>query len=179
MDALTDMSWYALDVNPEPWAVGPIGYARKSGKMTAYMGQNQQLNAYKEAIREAIGEGHTPIEGKVRLIVFFWRERAEYQTHQARTHRKHEADATNLLKATEDALQGILFVNDRDNNDVRGVIVEQGPDVVGRVLIGVAPSGDTPDIVQMIPSHAWELFDHNPTLMDEAMTPDPNVQSPF
>ena len=181
-NALSDMAWYALDVNPEPWAIGPVGYARRNGKMSAYVGRNAQLDAYKEAIREAIGTGHTPIQGKVRLVVFFWRDRADYETPQARRHRKHEADATNLLKATEDALQGILFENDRDNNDVRAVVVEQGPGVTGRVLVGVAPSAEVPDIVSLIPNHAWELFDHQQLklpLDGDAFSPNPTEETPF
>lgn len=181
MSELDGLTWYVLDLNPEPWAIGPVGYARREGKMSAYVGRNAQLDAYKEAVREALGDGHVPLEGKVRLVCLFWRERSEYTTPQARRHRKHEADATNLLKATEDACQGVLFVNDRDNNDVRGVIVEQGPDVKARVVIGVGVSPEIPDIVEQIPTHVWELMDNNPDLLDEldSFSPDPSKESPF
>lgn len=138
-----DYDWYILEVNPEPWAVGPIAYARRAGKMTAYMGQNAQLAAYKEAVQEALLEQNPEqINGEVSLRFYFWRTQADYETLQGRRARKHEADVTNLQKATEDALQGILFKNDKDVVDVRSVRVEQSPTAPGRVVVGVAPARD-------------------------------------
>lgn len=130
------MRWIALDVNPEPWAIGPVGYSRRGGKMSAYVGRNQQLDAYKEAVKEELGE-QEKLTGKVMLVLYFWRNRAEYLTPQARSHRKHEADVTNLQKATEDACQGILFDNDRDVACVFAEMREQGPDVIPAVVIGI------------------------------------------
>lgn len=132
------MRWFSLDVNPEPWAIGPVGYSRRGGKMSAYVGRNQQLDAYKEAVREALGS--QPLQDGTHIVhFFFWRNRAEYTTAQARTHRKHEADLTNLQKATEDALQGVLFANDRDVREVHSYLVDQGPEVTPRILIGIEP----------------------------------------
>ena len=130
-------NWMVLNISPEPWAVGPVGYARHDGKMSAYVGRNTQLAAYESAVHEEVSEqwGMPMIEGKVGLRFYFWRNRATYTTPQARSHRKHEADATNLQKATEDALQGIIFANDRDVADIHSVLVEQGPDVKGKILI--------------------------------------------
>lgn len=130
--------WMVLDVNPEPWAIGPVGYARHGGKMSAYVGRNQQLAAYQEAVREAVRDqwGALPmLQGDISLDLFFWRNRAEYTTPNARQHRKHDADATNLQKGTEDALQGILFDNDKDNRAVSSVIMAQGPDVIGKIAL--------------------------------------------
>lgn len=138
--------WLIMPINPEPWAIGPVGYGRRNGKMSAYVGQNAQLNAYKETIAEAAREiwgPRPPLEGPVRLALYFWRHRAEYTTPQARTHRKHEADATNMQKATEDALQGIAFKNDRDNLCVFSQIMEQSADtmplVIAHVGVGSEP----------------------------------------
>lgn len=106
--------------------------------MSAYVGRNQQLDAFKEAVREELSSlATTKFEGKVTLVLYFWRNRAEYTTPQARKHRKHEADLTNLQKATEDALQGILFENDRDVAMVQAEVREQGPDVVPCVVVGI------------------------------------------
>lgn len=150
------MKWYVLDVNPEPWRVGPASVGRINGKLVPQIGRDQQLASYQEAIREALGTALPPmIEGKVKLKLFFWRNRAEYETPQARRHRKHEADVTNLAKATEDALQGLLFDNDRDTNTMLAVMVEQGPDVRGRVVVGVEPAPMIPDAVNLIPDHVW------------------------
>lgn len=145
--------WLVLDINPEPWAIGPVGYARRGGKMSAYVGQNQQLNAYKEAIKEAVEGRIDMMHGKVDLTFYFWRNRAEYTTPQARAHRKHEADLTNLQKSTEDALQGLLYENDKDNSHVQSFMVEQGPDVQGMVVIH-AYQADPFDEV-MLPDHVW------------------------
>lgn len=153
------MRWFVLDLNPEPWAIGPVGYARRNGKMSAYVGRNQQLDAYKQAVAEEVGDGHELIEGRVKLRFYFWRNRADYTTPQARSARKNEADATNMQKATEDALQGVLFKNDKDVNDVRSVVVEQGPNVKGRIVIGVAPSQEFPDALAELPQQICTLLD--------------------
>lgn len=134
------MSWYILEINPEPWAVGPVQVYRKGAKIGGTVGRNQQLAAYQEAIKEALADYDIePIEGEVDLTMFFWRHRAEYETHQARTHRKHEADGTNLFKATEDALQGVLFKNDRDVKHGDWWIMKQGPNVIGKTVIKCEP----------------------------------------
>lgn len=149
------MKWLALDVNPEPWAIGPVGYSRRGGKMSAYVGRNQQLDAYKQAVAEELTEKYDgePIPGKVMLVFYFWRNMAEYETPQARRHRKHEADLTNLQKATEDACQGILFDNDRDVASVYAEVREQGPDVIPAVVIGVDSYIETelpPQVIQLL-----------------------------
>lgn len=142
-DFTDSYDWYILEINPEPWAVGPIGYARRNGKMSAYMGRNAQLDTYKETVKEAILDlSPKMIDGKISLRFFFWRVQAEYQTSQARTHRKHEADVTNLQKATEDALQGILYKNDKDVVDIHSTMVDQSPTAPGRVVVGIARARD-------------------------------------
>lgn len=171
------MRWFVLDLNPEPWAIGPVGYARRGGKMSAYVGRNQQLDAYKEAVREALGPGHVLItDSLVELRFYFWRNRADYNTSQARTHRKHEADLTNLQKATEDALQGVLFKNDKDVHDVHSIMVEQGPDVRGRVVIGLRPlSGGMAAAVAELPSHVHRMMD----ALEETQSPGTQLTIPF
>jgi Holliday junction resolvase RusA-like endonuclease len=137
---LPKFHWFVLDINAEPWAIGPlsIGYAKGGGKFPS-VGQNAQLKAYQEAVAESVKRQFAgemiPLGEKVELEFYFWRNRAEYTTASQRAHRKHEADATNMQKATEDALQGILFANDRDVSSIRSVIVEQGPDVSPRIVI--------------------------------------------
>lgn len=125
---------HALPLNPEPWAIGPVGYARRKGSMSAYVGRNQQLHAYQEAVRELL-DGVEMMEGPYKLTIYFWRNVAEYTTPAQRQARKHDADVTNLLKGTEDALQGILIGNDRDVRHVQGILVDQGPDVIPSVVI--------------------------------------------
>lgn len=158
--------WFVLDLNPEPWGVGPLGVARRGGRIRPFMGRNDQLDDYKKSVKDAVGEGHELIHGKVKLTCLFWRHQTEYETPSERRHRKHEADATNMLKATEDALQGVLYVNDKDNNEVHAYIIEQGPDVKPRVVICVEPGDAIPDIVNRLPAHVYDEMDklHRPYL---------------
>lgn len=166
------MMWFLLDISPEPWAIGPVGSARRGGKLTSYVGRNAQVHAYEQAVKEAVTEqlpkDFQMFEGKITLEFYFWRNRAEYITPQARTHRKHEADVTNLQKATEDALQGVLFKNDKDVDDVHSVMVAQGPDVQGKVVIGVSKSNDI-----TLPKPVEDLlFDHlNPPAYVQPVLP--------
>lgn len=134
---MNDEMWIVFPLNPEPWAIGEAYPMRRGGKMSAGISPNGQLVAYKESVREHI-EKTLGIEQKnfvfekgtkLKLTGYFWRQRAEYLTHQGRTARKHEIDATNALKAIEDAFQGYLYHNDKDNLDVRSVMVTQDPDV--------------------------------------------------
>lgn len=156
---MREWQWHFLEINPEPWAIGPVGYARRNNKMAAYVGRNAQLDAYKNAIKEELGNGYMLIEGKVELRFYFWRNRAEYETPQARTHRKHEADVTNLQKATEDALQGVLFKNDKDTNVISSVMVAQGPGVVGKIVIAVRQGIPNPNIFTELPDHIRDQID--------------------
>jgi Holliday junction resolvase RusA-like endonuclease len=138
---MPEYRWYELDLNPEPWAIGPLGVNRKGG-LRPFVGRNQQLFNFQEAVKEAMNSPQfvpEMIVGDVALIFYFWRQRAEYTTPQARTHRKHEADTTNMQKALEDALQGVLYKNDKDVKFINSIQVAQGPDVRGKILVGAAP----------------------------------------
>jgi Endodeoxyribonuclease RusA len=127
------VEWFQFHVNPEPWAVGPIVIGRRNGRPTGNMGRNVQLDAYKQAIREEFDQRYAPMVAQYppyySLDFFFYRRQDAYLTQAERRHRKHEADATNLSKSTEDALQGYLYENDRDVKRVCSWVVEQGPDV--------------------------------------------------
>lgn len=129
--------WFTLGINPEPWAVGPAGVSRTNGKLAPFIGRNQQLAAFQEAVRDELGADHIMLDGPVSVRFYFWRRRSDYTTPQARRHRKHDADVTNLQKATEDALQKILFENDKQVVHVESHIMDQGPDVVGKIVIAL------------------------------------------
>lgn len=136
------MRWYLLDLNPVPWRVGPVYASRSktSHKIGGGVGRDQEVHAYQEAIRaEMAKQSPEMIEGKFRLVIFFWREMLEYATPKSLKARSHEADGTNMYKATEDALQGILYGNDKDNIAGRFYIVKQNADTNGKVLIGIEP----------------------------------------
>lgn len=162
---MTSDLWLLLELNPEPWRVGPLSVIRKANKYIPIVGRDAQLDAYKNSIAEQIrqkldlAESDPPLFfGKLKVTIYFWRQRAEYSTPQARTHRKHEADATNMLKATEDAMQSVLFKNDRDNSDVRAVIVDQSAELESpRIVIHIEQfEGLNPD---EIPASVWAAMD--------------------
>jgi Holliday junction resolvase RusA-like endonuclease len=176
--------WYQLHVNPEPWAVGPLSIGKRNGRPTATMGRNQQLDAYKHAIREEL-ETTLPnnqtyiLPPYYSLDMFFWRNRAEYTTPQARTHRKHEADVTNLQKATEDALQGILIGNDRDVIRIASYMMDQGPDVTGGVLLRIEWDLDREDATANLPRLVQEeAIAYRPLRLVPPITPDDNAWPP-
>lgn len=133
------MRWYSIEVNPEPWAIGDVSVGRNGGKVYPIVGRNNQLHTFKQAVAEEIGNQATMISGPVALHFYFWRNRAGYKTDRQQKARAHDADLTNLQKACEDALQGVLFNNDRDVVEVHSYLVEQGPDVTSRIVIGIEP----------------------------------------
>jgi Holliday junction resolvase RusA-like endonuclease len=118
-------------MNPEPWAVGPVGVGRKGGKIWAYIGRNQGLHSYQQAVKEEL-EGSEKLDGSIHLQFFFWRQVIAAQ-------RENYADTTNLQKALEDALQEVLYANDRTVLHTESIIMAQGPDVIGRILISAEP----------------------------------------
>lgn len=156
---MTYSTWYVItDVNPEPWAIGPLGVTRRNNKAIPYVGPNQQLVVFKKAVAEALAEFNpTLIDGPVALEFFFWRRMDQYKTAQARTARKNEADATNLQKALEDALQGILITNDRNVHSISSTVVEQSLTTIPRIVIKVSTwNGFDPDT---IPDFVWVHVD--------------------
>lgn len=115
------------DINPEPWTSPTIprrGRPAKDGKLVAYQ---QAVQDEIEEMRQGKFfelEMYDP-DDYVHLTIYFWRSSAHGQ----------QADATNLLKSTEDALQGILFKNDRKNWHVESAIVEQTPETRPCIVI--------------------------------------------
>lgn len=123
--------WIKLRLNPEPWAVGTI-YRTKQG---AGMSPNPNLVAFQKAVREELMD-HKFLPDTYRKITFyFYRQQAQYLDMSDKIRSRNQADATNMQKALEDALQGVLFENDREVRDIRSVIVQQGFDVNPMILI--------------------------------------------
>jgi Holliday junction resolvase RusA-like endonuclease len=120
--------YWITGINPEPWA---IGSPYRRGSTGLGISPNGKLQAYQEALREEFPRqnGHARMhEGDLQVVFHFWRSSAHGNV----------ADVTNLQKATEDGLQGILYSNDRRNLDVRGVIMEQTPETSPHILIKVS-----------------------------------------
>lgn len=152
-------SWLYLDVNPEPWAVGPLALGRRNGKMFPRMERNASVHAFKEAVKEELERvGMEPLpEGQYHLQFFFWRRLESYIAESGRKANAHVADATNMQKALEDALQGNLIGNDRDVSVIRSVIVEQGFEVQPGIGIFAETVDELTVPDQILSSRSWSL----------------------
>ena len=90
------------------------------------------------------------------LEFFFWRS----------TGRGQPADVSNLVKSTEDALQGALFENDRIVRRVCGEIVEQFASLESPgILIRVSDYPETG--LKSLPGEVWRLI----TVTEDAALP--------
>lgn len=156
-----NVQWLVLDINPEPWAVGPLSTVRtKGGSLRSVMGRNQELYTYQQAIKSMVTNAQK-LAGNVAITVYLWRKLEEgFIGGGRRTVRDARPDATNMLKAAEDALQGLLYDNDENNVDVRAVIVERSPNTRPLVVIKVEPYvGFNPD---ELPDYIWKQIDDMP-----------------
>lgn len=133
---MTKVVTYALPVNPEPWVVGNAYVARGGGKSFARIAPDKTLTLYQGAVRaelEALGAEVLP--GLYELDLFFFRQNAQYTDTIGRTRTRNTPDTTNIQKATEDALQGVLIGNDRDVVRIQSHRVAAGVDVDPMVVI--------------------------------------------
>jgi Holliday junction resolvase RusA-like endonuclease len=122
-----------VGIEPEPWTAPEVAIGRKNNKVFPMVYQSANMKAYQEAIREemALQCPHAQMEkGEISLQFFFWRGTDSIRKN---------VDATNLQKSLEDALQGILYLNDAHNRRVTSEIVEQGPGVNPAIIITVEP----------------------------------------
>lgn len=142
---MTSTVTYALPINPEPWVVGNAYVGRGGGKAFAKIAPDKTLKLYQEAVRaELEAQGAEMVPGKYSLDLYFYRQNAQYKDAAGRTRTRNTPDVTNMQKATEDALQGILIGNDRDVVSVSSHLVAAGVDVDPMVVVhltyGVEPS---------------------------------------
>lgn len=127
-------------INPVPWKAPHPG---RMGRKTA-MFQDEELRGYKQALRE-IADQHLPSdwrpfnEGPLSARFMFWRQLESWTGGHNQV-----ADATNLMKSTEDALQTYsykgtkyrgLYTNDRFIQRTTSSIIEQGPDVEPMIAV--------------------------------------------
>ena len=124
--------YYVLWINPEPWKVGPVSYKR--------VGKDPSLEAYQEAVREALLQSNPEqLPGKVDVEFWFWHRRVRYQGAK-KVVVKNEIDATNMQKATEDAIQGVLLGNDRNVVNITSHKMEDSEETDGKVVIRISPA---------------------------------------
>lgn len=143
-----ELKTYSLDLNPLPWTPGTITSARgKGGGRYAKMIKDPALEFYQEAVREAMWETYpdivtSPKGTPLRMEFYFWRQLEGASDAEGKKHRAHRADATNLQKALEDALQGVLYENDQDVIDIRSIIVDQEQDTKAGIAIVIGDPSD-------------------------------------
>lgn len=129
---------YALPINPEPWAIGNAYVGRGGGKTFARIAPDKTLKLYQEAVRaELEAQGAEVLPGKYALEFFFYRQNAQYTDAAGRRRTRNRPDVTNMQKATEDALQGVLIGNDRDVVSVSSHLLAAGPEVEPAVVISL------------------------------------------
>lgn len=135
--------WFLVEgLNPEPWMASQTSVGRKAGKPYVQHHSPPQMRMYQDSLKEMFVEQNPQaVEhvGDICLWLFFWRQKTLNEMFEGKNRRAHQADATNLQKATEDALQGILYKNDNAIRDVRSMIIEQNADATPKILIGVGP----------------------------------------
>lgn len=133
---MTRHAVHCLHLNPEPWAIGNA-FVVKGGRRAA-VAPDKTLKAYQEAVRaELLAQGATMVDGPYVLTFWFWRENVSYTDAGGKKRSRNSPDLSNMVKATEDAIQGILIDNDRDVVHIRSFLVERGKDVEPKVVIEV------------------------------------------
>jgi Holliday junction resolvase RusA-like endonuclease len=116
--------WLLFPINPEPWAVGTLSVGRRNGKVFPSMGQNAELKIYQDTIQEILlADGVKMLKGDIEIDFYFNRVALSYRANSGRRQSKNRADLTNMQKALEDAFQGILIDNDRDNVRVQSCAI--------------------------------------------------------
>lgn len=152
---------FALPLNPEPWKVGKAFVYRDKGTPRAGIGPDKTVQTYQEAIREELkARGVEVKSGPYSLYFTFSRQLAQWKKNN-RTYTRNAADATNMQKATEDALQGVLIGNDRDVVRVGSVVVEQGITTTPFVVIEI--------LYELGEEDPTRLEGLHPTAVDEAI----------
>ena len=137
-------------INPEPWRSPSLGITRRGGKVQPAAYQDENLRAYKEAVHECVSEALRNADELDALPVFpkgmdlaahfmFWRQLESYDAGTKRRHVRARPDVTNLQKAAEDALQGLIYHDDKGNRRISSELVECGPDTLPGFYVKVWP----------------------------------------
>lgn len=123
-------------INPIPWKAPTLGTSRKGSRVYPTASKDGELRMFQEAIKEELENYSFPLtEGPITLEFRLWRQLDTYENAKGHTVRKHKADATNMQKALEDALQGILFKNDNQVVKITTTIESQTVNTESRIEI--------------------------------------------
>jgi hypothetical protein len=126
------------DMNPQPWALGAVSVGRKGGRVFPIVAPNPTLVSYQEALREdLLARGAALLEPPYALTLMFWRQVEQYRDKAGRIRTRGHADLSNLVKGTEDALQGVLIGNDRDVRKINSALVAQERGIRPVIILAV------------------------------------------
>jgi Holliday junction resolvase RusA-like endonuclease len=166
--------WYVIDgINPVPWTAPSVSVGRKNGKPYPQVYSSSELKNYKEALAEAIRDRYPDaevIEDEIALRFLFWRRLDSMEGNKRR--KGHVADATNLQKAAEDALQGVLFKNDVQVIHAESWVMAQHDAVEPCVVIELVWHPARPEV----PTEVQAQIDSHPVLDLEANAHDVPVE---
>lgn len=119
---------FLILTNPEPWRVPPMSPGRaKNGHLITKSGRDEMLFSYQEEVREALtSAGAYVMEPGYKIDLYFYRLQETVNTGSGRKNKRSRADATNMQKAVEDALQGTVIHNDVDTYDIHSRVIPAG-----------------------------------------------------
>jgi Holliday junction resolvase RusA-like endonuclease len=158
--------WFVIPgINPVPWTSPTVAVGKKNGKAYPQVYSSAELKGYKEAIKEHFQEKYPdfePIEDEVALRFFLYRRLDSLERGTKRKSRGSVADATNMQKATEDALQGLLFVNDIQVVHAETWVMAQHADVEPCIVVNLIWHPERPEL----PDNVQAVVDNHPDLFD-------------
>jgi len=128
---MNDVYWIH-DITPQPWEVQAQSYKAGGRWCKARLISPDQLREYRDELSRTFVQQYPltlPARGLLKVEFKFWRNTADGA---------ELADATNLLKATEDALEGILYDNDRNNRLVSSEIIQQDDQAPNAIMVTVS-----------------------------------------
>ena len=131
---------FAFGINPEPWAMGDgsIKYNALTKKNYIKFAPNLTLKQYQDALRSSLKEaGATMLLPNYSIRIWINRQTVNYLANAGGRGNRNQADGTNILKGTEDALQEIVIGNDRDVIHGDWIMMAQDRNVTPRIVIEV------------------------------------------
>jgi Holliday junction resolvase RusA-like endonuclease len=139
---------HITDINPVPWQSPDISVGRgKGGRAFPVAHSPANMRAFQSAIKECVTQAYPnlpmfPKGASLHVFFYYWRGLDLYKTASGRRQTAHRADTSNISKNVEDALQGIVYHNDVDNETVLGRMVEQSVDTAPALLIAITDRDD-------------------------------------
>ena len=133
--------YHITGINPEPWVAPEASIGRRNGKLFVQFHTSDTLRTYQQAVKEEIvlQNGHLiKHTGPLTIVFYLWRQ-LDVSESLGRATNRNWADSTNCQKALEDALQKILYDNDKNNQDIRTIMIAQSRYTQPHITIDIRP----------------------------------------